>query len=92
MVQGYLIVQNNVVTNTILWDGNTETWTPPVDATMLVQADTPAIVWGSDNLDPPNWILIEEMGVGGIGFTWDATTQVLTTNEPKPETPPRVTL
>jgi hypothetical protein len=87
MIQSYLVVQNNVVTNDILWDGNTQTWTPPQGATMLVQAETPAIVWGSDNLEPPDWILVEEIGTGGLGYTWDGS--VLTTNYPKPTDPPR---
>ena len=84
--QNYLVVENSVVTNNVLWDGNINTWQPPENATMLVQETTPAIVWQSDNLTPPDWILVEVMGYGGIGFTWDGV--VLTTNQPKPIKPP----
>ena len=84
--QNYLVVENNVVTNNVVWDGNTNTWQPPADATMLVQATTPALIWQSDNLTPPAWVLVEVMGAGDIGFTWNST--VLTTNRPEPTKPP----
>jgi hypothetical protein len=82
--QNYLMIENNVVTNDIVWDGNTETWTPPNDATMLVQSTTPAIVWEPVVVDNKitDWVLAEHIGEGGIGFTWNGT--ILTTNEPKP--------
>lgn len=79
--QNYLMIENNVVVNTIIWDGDINTWAPPADTTMLVQATTPAMVW---TLDPSktDWILTEVVGAGDIGFTWDGT--LLTTNQPKP--------
>ena len=82
--QNYLVVENNVVTNLVVWDGNTQTWTPPANATMLVQATTPAMVQEATVVDGviTAWNLVEQMGVGAIGFTWDGT--VLTTNEPQP--------
>ena len=80
--QNYLIVQENIVTNVCVWNGNTQTWNPPSDATMLVQATTPAMVWEL-NSDQTDYVLTEQIGEGQIGFTWDGT--VLTTNEPKPE-------
>jgi hypothetical protein len=49
-----------------------------------VQATTPAIIWEL-NLDKTDYVLVEVMGIGDIGFTWDGT--VLTTNQPKPEAP-----
>jgi hypothetical protein len=82
--QNYLMVQSNVVTNNIVWDGNTETWTPPSDATMLVDATTPAMVWEL-NQDKTAYILVEVIGAGDIGFTWDGS--VLTTNQPQPTIP-----
>jgi hypothetical protein len=87
--QNYLMVQNNVVTNLVLWDGDINTWQPPTDATMLVQADTQALVWEPVTVDGKltDWILVETLGAGQIGFTWNLTTQVLTTNEPKPKVP-----
>ena len=84
--QNYLIIENNVVTNSVIWDGNTSTWMPPTDSIQLVQSTTPAMIWKSDDLLPPGWILGEVVGSGDIGFTWDGT--VLTTNQPKPVDPP----
>jgi len=79
--QNYLLVENNVVTNLVVWDGDVNTWTPPLDATMLVQATTPAVVWGL-NTEKTDYVLIEIVGEGAIGFTWNGTT--LTTNQSKP--------
>jgi len=82
MEQNYLIIENNVVANIVVWNGDTNTWTPPSDATTLIQATTPSMVWGL-NSDKTDWILIEVTGSGDIGFTWNGT--VLTTNQPKPK-------
>ena len=79
--QNYLMIQENVVTNVCVWDGDSDTWTPPADATMLVQLTTPAMVWGL-NADKTDWVLTEVLGIGDIGFTWDGT--VVITNQPKP--------
>jgi hypothetical protein len=85
--QNYLMVQNNVVTNDVLWDGNVETWAPPVGATMLVQTTTPALNWVEvlPRTNPPTFSLQEVMGEGAVGFTWNGS--VLTTNQPNPSTP-----
>jgi hypothetical protein len=82
--QNYLIIESNVVTNSVVWDGNTNTWTPPINATMLIQSTTSAMVWEAvyTNNKLTDWVLTEKNGVGQIGFTWNET--VLTTNEPKP--------
>jgi hypothetical protein len=80
-IQNYLMVENNVVTNICVWDGDINTWTPPSDTTMLIQATTPSMVWKL-NSDKTDWILTEIIGDGAIGFTWDGS--VLTTNQPKP--------
>ncbi len=82
------MIQDDVVTNSVVWDGDVNTWTPPTDATMLVQATTPAIIWQSDNLIPPSWILTEVVGAGGIEFTWNGA--VLKTAQPKPVNPPPI--
>jgi hypothetical protein len=80
--QSYLIIENNVVTNIVLWDGDTNTWQPPVDSIALVQATTPAMIWVFDYTTIPYGSSLEEvMGAGEIGFTWDGT--VLTTNDPQ---------
>ena len=82
--QQYLMVNEstNVVDNICVWDGDTNTWQPPENTLMLVQATTPAMVWGL-NSDKTDYVLTEVIGAGGVGFTWDNT--VLTTNEPKPK-------
>ena len=90
--QNYLIVEANVVTNNVVWDGNTQTWTPPADSIQLIQATTPAMVWIGTTVEnlpatiPPTYTttynLEEVVGSGGIGFTWDGT--VLTINQSKP--------
>jgi hypothetical protein len=82
--QNYLVVENNVVTNVCVWDGDTQIWTPPSDATMLIQATTPAMIWKL-NVDRTDYVLTEVIGAGSIGFTWDGT--VCITNEPKPVIP-----
>jgi hypothetical protein len=80
--QNYLIIESNVVTNNVVWDGNSDTWQPPANSIQLVDATTIAMVWriNSDNTD---YVLAEQLGAGDIGFTWDGS--VLTTNEPKPK-------
>lgn len=80
--QNYLIVENNIVTNSVIWDGDTNTWMPPTDSIQLVQSTTPALTW-EVNADKTEYVLVEHLGLGSIGFTWDGS--VLTTNEPKPE-------
>lgn len=82
--QNYLIIENNVVTNIVVWDGDTSQWTPPTGSIALIMATTPALIWEL-NSTYTEWVLTQELGQGGIGFTWDGT--VLTTNQPKPPTP-----
>lgn len=86
-IQQYLIIEENVVTNIVLWNGDISTWTPPQGSIALVQANTPALVWEPVIVDNKlsDWVLGEQLGVGNIGFTWNGT--VCTTNEPKPEIP-----
>ena len=86
--QNYLIVENNVVTNCVVWDGGSD-WTPPEGSIPLVQETTPAMIW-VPNADKTTWVLTEVMGAGQIGFTWNGT--VLTTNEPEPTIPPKQVL
>jgi hypothetical protein len=83
MEQNYLIIENNVVTNIIVWDGGSD-WTPPVDSIQLVHADAPAKVWQL-NADKSDYELIEQQGAGDISYTWDGS--FLTTNRPKPTIP-----
>ena len=79
-IQNYLIIESDVVTNIVLWDGNTQTWIPPADSIQLVQATTPALIW--EQVSMGNYELTEVIGAGQIGFTWDGS--ILTTNQPKP--------
>jgi len=91
--QNYLIIESNVVTNEVVWDGDTNTWQPPAESIQVVDATTPAMVWQPVyETDPTtkkpiliNWVLEEQLGAGAIGFTWNGS--VLTTNEPKPPVP-----
>ena len=85
MEQNYLMINpENVVDNVCVWNGDTNTWQPPEGYTMLVQAATPAMVWGL-NAEKTDYVLTEQIGAGSIGFTWDGT--VCTTNELKPNPP-----
>lgn len=85
--QNYFIVENNIVTNSVVWNGNTDTWTPPENSLQLLQETTLAMVW-TPNSTFTDWELSTVTGVGSIGFTWDGS--VLTTNESKPVQPPFV--
>jgi hypothetical protein len=89
--QNYLIVENNIVNNICVWDGDTNTWQPPIDATMLIQATTPAMVWEAVITDGKvtDYVLTETIGAGAIGFTWNGS--VLTVNQPKPNIPTQPT-
>ena len=79
--QNYLIIEQNVVVNVCVWNGDTTQWTPPVGSIVLIQTITPAMIWKL-NLDKTDYVLVEVMGAGDIGFTWDGS--VVTTNLPKP--------
>jgi hypothetical protein len=91
--QNYLIIQNNVVTNIVLWNGDIATWTPPADSIQLVEKDTALMLWSPVFETEPttekqvlvDWVLTQQAGFIGIGFTWDGS--VCTTNEPKPAIP-----
>ena len=85
-VQNYLVINEstNVVDNICLWDGDPDTWQPPANYLMLVQAITPALVWLLDTTIE-DYVLTQEMGGGGIGFSWNGAECV--TNEPKPPKP-----
>lgn len=82
--QNYLIVESNVVTNIVVWDGGTD-WTPPQGSIQLVQATTPAMIWEFDST-AKTWGLVSVVGAGNIGFTWDGTT--LKTGQAQPTATP----
>ena len=85
--QNYLIIESNVVTNICVWNGDTTQWTPPSGSIALIQSTIPAMVWNAVivNEKITDFVLIETLGAGDIGFTWDGTACV--TNEPKPTIP-----
>ena len=85
--QNYLIIESNVVSNVVVWNGDTTQWTPPQGSIALVQATTPAMIWVPvyTNNKITDFVLGEQLGAGALGFTLDGT--VCTTNEPKPEVP-----
>lgn len=83
--QNYCMINqaNSVCENICLWDGDPNTWQPPANYLMLVQATTPAKNWIWDST-AKQWNL-EVYGFGQVGFTWDGT--YLTSNEPEPPIP-----
>ena len=85
-MQSYLgINTQNVVENIVYWDGGPD-WTPPAGYTMLVQATTPAMVWVLNKSVTPNVFQLEEVvGAGGVGFTYNPSTGIVTTFQPQPE-------
>ena len=78
------MIQENIVTNLCVWDGDVNIWTPPTNATMLVAETTPTKVWGLNEAQT-EYVLINSIGDAGVGFTWDGL--VATTNQEKPEVP-----
>jgi hypothetical protein len=83
-MKNYLMINKatNVVDNACVWDGNTQTWTPPANYLMLEQATTPAVVWvWNETIQDTE--LKEVVGVACVGFTWDGSKCI--TNQPKPQ-------
>jgi len=82
-IQNYLLIDtNNVVENIVRWDGESE-WVKPEGFITILKSTTPAKIWDlNKNVSPNVYELIEVMGSGDLGFTWDGT--VLTTNHPQP--------
>jgi len=85
--QNYLIIESNIVTNVVVWNGDTSIWTPPANSIALVQSTTPAMIWQAVIVDGviTDYILVESLGSGSIGFTWNGTAVI--TNQPKPAIP-----
>lgn len=82
--QNYLVVQENIVTNICVWDGDVNLWQPPQNATFLIQEATPTKIWELSS-EIQDYVLIDSIGDADIGFTWDGS--FATTNQPKPEKP-----
>jgi hypothetical protein len=79
--QNYLIIESGIISNSCVWDGNTETWIPPINSIQLPQDTTPVMLWVLD-VTTGIYKLVQSIGGAGIGFTWDG--EVATTNEPQP--------
>jgi hypothetical protein len=79
--QNYLVIQNNIVANICVWDGDTTKWAPPTDALVLVQETTECMVWVL-NEEKTDWVLGEAARKAEIGFAWDGSKCI--TNEEKP--------
>ena len=44
-IDRYAIIENGIVANVVVWDGNTETWQPPTGSTAnLLPDDSPVSV------------------------------------------------
>ena len=84
----YLLVNTSTTPetcdNVVVWDGDTNTWTPPASHIALLQETTPSKDWSWDATSN-TWVLAESIGDGQIGYTWDGV--ALTTNEPQPVVP-----
>jgi hypothetical protein len=79
--KNYLMIEENVVTNILVWNGDTSQWTPPSTALMLVQATTLTKVWKL-NTEKTDYELVDSVGDACIGFIYDGS--VCITNEEKP--------
>jgi hypothetical protein len=82
--ENYLIIENNIVTNVVVWDGDINTWIPPTDSIQLIQSTISALIWVL-NTNRTEYVLTEQLGIGQIGFTWNGL--ILTTNLPQPPAP-----
>ena len=86
--QEYLIIESNLVTNVVIWDGDTNIWTPPAGSIALIKSTTPAMIWVLDtSAKPSTWKLTEVIGAGEIGFTWDGSACITNQPEPVPSKP-----
>ena len=47
---GYAIIENQTITNIVVWDGDTNEWSPP-DGSIAVLLDTPSIGIGDSYID-----------------------------------------
>lgn len=82
--KNYLLIENGIAINVVIWNGDVNIWAPPSGTTALLQEITPAMVWVADET-LKDYVLQEQIGAGAIGFTWNGS--VLTTSEAKPEWP-----
>ena len=71
--QDYWIINEstNICENIVVWDGNTETWSPPPGHIALPRDSVLAKNWFYD-ADLKDYVLTVSGG-GGISFIWDGT-------------------
>jgi hypothetical protein len=81
IIQNYIVIEDNEVTNIVVWDGDASNWQPTLNSLLMPQSTTPAMLWV---LNPSTGIygLVQSTGSADIGFTWDG--EVATTNQPQP--------
>ena len=73
-IKTYFIVENNIVTNRVVWDGDVNTWQPPEGSIQLVDSETLAKLWELDyEATPMDFVLKEYVGQGDIGFIWNGS-------------------
>ena len=85
MQQNYCIVNTetipNYCENVVNWDGDVNNWSPPSGTIALLQAETPSRDWSFD-ANSNTYILVDSIGRGSIGWTWNG--KILVTNRPQP--------
>lgn len=71
-MENYVLINNqtDIVDNVVVWDGNTQDWTPPASHTALPQATTPRLIWVQDQ-QTQAWEQVLVTGGGSIGDAWD---------------------
>jgi hypothetical protein len=55
-IKNYVIIENNLVTNVVVWDGDTTQWQPPQGSIALPQVSNEGIGWtydGANFIAPP---------------------------------------
>lgn len=80
--QNYFVIENGVITNSCVWDGNVESWTPPQGSVLIVNQEMPIKTWLLND-SKTEYVLTETIGFADIGFSYDGS--IATTNQPKPE-------
>lgn len=78
------MIQENVVINVVVWNGDTSQWNPPNNVIMLSQETTPSQVWKL-NETKTEYELKDTVGEAAIGFSYDG--HFCITNLEKPEPP-----
>lgn len=71
-MENYVLVDNqtNIADNVVVWDGNTQEWSPPASHIALAQSITPRLIW-VQNEQTKELEQIEVIGSGSIGDSWN---------------------